>query len=88
MNTSIVQAKAAGQSTADLEDKRQTALQALAGDMNVTSFVDSTGAMRVYAGSGQSLIDETGDVPADFRKANQSQMIHLAAPRLRAEERS
>lgn len=62
LNTSIVQAKAAGQSTADLEDKRQTALQALAGDMNVTSFVDSTGTMQVYAGSGQSLIDETGNV--------------------------
>ena len=62
LNASIVEAKAAGQSTADLEDKRQTALQTLAGDMDVSSYVDSTGAMRIYTGSGQSLIDETGNV--------------------------
>jgi len=62
LNAAIVSAKASGQSTADLEDSRQTALQSLAGDINVSYFVDGTGAMRVYAGSGQSLIDETGGV--------------------------
>lgn len=61
-NDSIVQAKSAGQSTADLEDKRQVALQSLAKDMDVSSYTDSTGAMRVYTASGQSLLDETGNV--------------------------
>jgi len=62
LNDAIVCAKAAGQSTADLEDQRMVALQALAGDIGVDYYVDSSGAMRVFTSSGQALIDEVGEV--------------------------
>ncbi len=57
LNQQIVTAKAGGQSTADLEDQRNTDLQTIAGKMNISYFVTSSGAMQIYTGSGQTLLD-------------------------------
>jgi flagellar hook-associated protein 1 len=57
LNQQIVAAKAEGQSTADLEDQRNTDLQTIAGEMNVSYFVNSSGAMQIYTASGQALLD-------------------------------
>ena len=47
----------AGQSTGDLEDQRNAALQSVATRMNVSYFAASNGDMQVYTASGQSLVD-------------------------------
>lgn len=57
LNEQIVQAKNTGQSTADLEDKRNSALVELSGLMDVTSFVNNNGQLQVYTTSGQTLLD-------------------------------
>ncbi|MBR1203791.1 MULTISPECIES: flagellar hook-associated protein FlgK [unclassified Bradyrhizobium] len=59
LNTQIKQEAAAGQSTADLEDQRNSALQDLASQMNVSYFTTSSGDLQVYTGSGQALVDST-----------------------------
>jgi len=59
LNAQIQAAKTAGQSTADLEDQRMTALESLSSDLNVSYFTDSSGNMQVYTGSGQPLVDGT-----------------------------
>lgn len=59
LNTQIKQAAAAGQSTADLEDQRNTALQTVASKMNVNYFISSTGDMQVYTAGGQTLVDSS-----------------------------
>lgn len=57
LNEQIVTAKAKGESTADLEDKRNTALQTLSTLMNVSYLVKANGEMRVSTGSGTVLVD-------------------------------
>ncbi|WP_342727799.1 flagellar hook-associated protein FlgK [Bradyrhizobium sp. B097] len=59
LNKQIKQEAAAGQSTADLEDQRNSALQDLASQMNVSYFTTSSGDLQVYTGSGQALVDST-----------------------------
>lgn len=59
LNDQIIAAKARGDSTADLEDKRTTALQAVAEKMNVSAFANSNGTLYVYTSSGQPLVDST-----------------------------
>jgi len=59
LNKQIKQEAAAGQSTADLEDQRNGALQDLASQMNVSYFTTSSGDLQVYTGSGQALVDST-----------------------------
>jgi len=59
LNAQIKQEAAAGQSTADLEDQRNSALQDLASIMNVSYFTASNGDLQVYTGSGQALVDST-----------------------------
>jgi flagellar hook-associated protein 1 FlgK len=59
LNKQIKQEAAAGQSTADLEDQRNSALQDLASMMNVSYFTASNGDIQVYTGSGQALVDST-----------------------------
>ncbi|UGY04599.1 flagellar hook-associated protein FlgK [Bradyrhizobium quebecense] len=59
LNKQIKQKAAAGQSTADLEDQRNGALQDLASQMNVSYFTTSSGDLQVYTGSGQALVDST-----------------------------
>ncbi len=56
LNKSIVAGKAAGQSTADLEDQRTTALKSLSADMGVSYYVDGTGRMQIYSSSGQPML--------------------------------
>ena len=54
LNTAIKQAAAAGQSTADLEDQRNTALQDVTSKMNISYFTASNGDLQIYyvIGSG------------------------------------
>ncbi|UPJ46391.1 flagellar hook-associated protein FlgK [Bradyrhizobium sp. 200] len=59
LNAQIKQAAAAGQSTGDLEDQRNVALQSVATRMNVSYFISSTGDMQVYTASGQTLVDSS-----------------------------
>jgi flagellar hook-associated protein 1 FlgK len=59
LNAEIKQTAAAGQSTADLEDQRNTALQDIASKMNVSYFTASNGDLQVYTTSGQALVDST-----------------------------
>jgi flagellar hook-associated protein 1 FlgK len=56
LNREIGLAAARGDSTADLEDKRNTALQDLAEKMDVTYFINSGGAMQIYTTTGQALL--------------------------------
>ncbi|WP_426441521.1 flagellar hook-associated protein FlgK [Bradyrhizobium genosp. P] len=59
LNGEIKQTAAAGQSTADLLDQRNNALQDLSSMMNVSYFTASNGDLQVYSGSGQALVDTT-----------------------------
>ncbi len=59
LNVEIARQKAIGQSTADLEDQRDTALDALSQQMNITYFQRNTGETVVYAPGGQILVDDT-----------------------------
>lgn len=68
LNAQIKQESAAGQSTADLEDQRNTALQDVASMMNVSYFTASNGDLHVYTSSGQALVDSTAH-PLDYTTA-------------------
>ncbi|ABD05479.1 Flagellar hook-associated protein [Rhodopseudomonas palustris HaA2] len=59
LNDQIKQAAASGNSTADLEDQRNVALQTVAGKMNISYFVSSSGDMQVYTSGGQALVDSS-----------------------------
>jgi len=59
LNAQIKQEAAAGQSTADLEDERNTALQDVASKMNVSYFTASNGDIQIYTASGQALVDSS-----------------------------
>jgi flagellar hook-associated protein 1 FlgK len=59
LNAEIKQEAASGQSTADLEDQRNTALQDVASKMNVSYYTTSTGDLQVYTSSGQALVDSS-----------------------------
>jgi flagellar hook-associated protein 1 FlgK len=60
LNSEIKQEAAAGQSTADLEDQRSTALEDVASKMNVSYYTTSSGDLQVYTASGQALVDSSG----------------------------
>lgn len=57
LNDQIVKAKGLGQNTGDLEDQRNTALQTLAGDIDIRYQTDSNGSLRVSTSSGTALLD-------------------------------
>lgn len=57
LNDAISRATALGQSTADLEDQRNTALESISSLMDVDYFVNSGGRMQVYTTGGQALLD-------------------------------
>jgi flagellar hook-associated protein 1 len=59
LNAEIKQAGASGQSTADLEDQRNSALQDLSSYMNVSYYTASNGDLQVYTSSGQTLVDSS-----------------------------
>lgn len=56
LNDLILQTSARGESTADLEDARNSALVSLSESLGVTSFITSDGSMKVYTTSGQVLV--------------------------------
>ena len=60
LNGEIKQEAATGQSTADLEDQRNTALEDVASKMNVSYYTTSSGDLQVYTASGQALVDSSG----------------------------
>jgi flagellar hook-associated protein 1 FlgK len=60
LNSEIKQQAASGQSTADLEDQRNTALEDIASKMNVSYYTTSSGDLQVYTSSGQALVDSSG----------------------------
>lgn len=57
LNDAIVAAGARGQSTADLEDQRNTALRAIAALIDVDTTTTAAGVMHVYTTSGTTLLD-------------------------------
>ena len=59
LNTQIVQLKALGDSTADLEDQRDDAINAIAQEMNITTSTANNGAIYIQTGNGVSLLDAT-----------------------------
>ncbi|KAA5602554.1 flagellar hook-associated protein FlgK [Blastochloris sulfoviridis] len=59
LNKQIIAAQARGDSTADLDDRRNTALQTVADKMNVSYFTNSAGVMYVYSASGSPLVDSS-----------------------------
>lgn len=59
LNNAIVSADAQGVSTADLVDQRDTALQTIAGLMDVNWYTTSSSTLQIYTSSGQALLDGT-----------------------------
>ena len=57
LNKQIVAARARGDSSADLEDQRNTALATITGLMDVSYYVTSGGEMRIATTSGTTLLD-------------------------------
>jgi len=57
LNIRIVAAKALGQSTADLEDQRNSALLQISSQIDVSYKVSSSGAMLISTGSGTTLLN-------------------------------
>ena len=57
LNDQIAAASARGESTADLEDQRNTALQAIAAEIDVSYYVNSDNQMRIYTAGGTTLLD-------------------------------
>jgi len=56
MNASITEAKARGESTADLEDQRMVLVQQLSEQMDISYFTSSDGSMTIYSG-GEALLN-------------------------------
>lgn len=59
LNAQIKQTAASGQSTADLEDQRNTALQDVASKMNISYYTASNGDLQIYTTTGQALVDSS-----------------------------
>ncbi|MBR0954649.1 flagellar hook-associated protein FlgK [Bradyrhizobium canariense] len=70
LNAAIKQTAAAGQSTADLEDQRNTALQDAASKMNISYFTTSNGDLQIYTTSGQALVDSSAHTISYTAAAN------------------
>lgn len=65
LNQQIAQATYAGQSSADLADQRDQAIQTLAGQMNISTFTRGDGVMVVQTANGQLLADTVAQ-PVSF----------------------
>ncbi|MBR0717087.1 flagellar hook-associated protein FlgK [Bradyrhizobium liaoningense] len=79
LNAEIKQVAASGQSTADLEDQRNTALQYLASRMNVSYFTASNGDLQVYTTSGQALVDSSAHTISYTTAANVTSSTSFSA---------
>ena len=69
LNQQIAQGTYAGQSTADLADQRDYAIQQLAGQVNISTFTRNDGVVVVQTGTGQLLADTVAQ-PISFVSAN------------------
>lgn len=56
LNNDIIRTRSAGFSTADLEDRRDTAVNDLAQLIDIKYYVRDTGEMLVYTGTGRALV--------------------------------
>ncbi|WP_316213696.1 MULTISPECIES: flagellar hook-associated protein FlgK [unclassified Bradyrhizobium] len=70
LNVQIRKMGAAGQSTADLEDQRNSALKDLSSYMNVSYYTASNGDLQVYTSSGRALVDSSAHTPSYSTSAN------------------
>lgn len=59
LNNQIVTLQAQGLSTADLEDQRDDAINAIAQEINIQTSTSSNGAVFISTGNGVSLLDAT-----------------------------
>lgn len=57
LNTKISQGVASGASIADLEDRRDRAIGALADDIGITTFVRESGELSILSTDGKTLLD-------------------------------
>ncbi|MGY4309710.1 flagellar hook-associated protein 1 FlgK [Bradyrhizobium sp. USDA 4369] len=72
LNVQIRKMAAAGQSTADLEDQRNSALQDLSSYMNISYYTASNGDLQVYTSSGRALVDSSAHTLSYTASANVS----------------
>lgn len=72
LNLQIRKMSASGQSTGDLEDQRNAALQDLSSYMNVSYYTASNGDMQIYTSSGQALVDTSAHTLSYSTSANVS----------------
>ncbi|MGJ4973261.1 flagellar hook-associated protein FlgK [Bradyrhizobium sp. HKCCYLRH1073] len=72
LNVEIRKMAASGQSTADLEDERNAALQDLSSYMNVSYYAASNGDLQVYTSSGRALVDSSAHTLSYTASANVS----------------
>ncbi|GLH79390.1 flagellar hook-associated protein 1 [Bradyrhizobium sp. SSBR45G] len=72
LNVEIRKMAASGQSTADLEDERNSALQDLSSYMNVSYYTASNGDLQVYTSSGRALVDSSAHTLSYTASANVS----------------
>lgn len=79
LNAEIKQTAAAGQSTADLEDQRNTALQDVAAKMNISYYTASNGDLQVYTTTGQALVDSSAHKISYTAAANVSSSTSYTA---------
>ncbi|CAL78595.1 putative flagellar hook-associated protein 1 (HAP1, FlgK protein) [Bradyrhizobium sp. ORS 278] len=70
LNVEIRKMAASGQSTADLEDERNSALQDLSSYMNVSYYTASNGDLQVYTSSGRALVDSSAHTLSYTTSAN------------------
>ncbi|CCE00048.1 flagellar hook-associated protein FlgK [Bradyrhizobium sp. STM 3809] len=70
LNVEIRKMAASGQSTADLEDERNSALQDLSSYMNVSYYTASNGDLQVYTSSGRALVDSSAHTLSYTASAN------------------
>lgn len=69
LNNQIVSLQAQGQSTADLQDQRDTQINAIAQEIGISTSTTSNGAIYVATTNGTSLLDATfvpGSSPVSF----------------------
>jgi len=72
LNVEIRKMAAAGQSTADLEDQRNAALQDLSSYMNISYYSASNGDLQIYTSSGRALVDSSAHTLSYTASANVS----------------
>ena len=79
LNVEIREMAASGQSTADLEDERNSALQDLSSYMNVSYYTASNGDLQIYTSSGRALVDSSAHTLSYTASANVSASSSLVS---------